>query len=61
MAPQETNPLRQISLEGAREFIFENFVPHGYAFAQVAVFGTEESSGCFDYRGAGEGSAFTPQ
>ena len=37
------------------EFIFENFVPHGYAFAQVAVFGTEESSGCFDYRGAGEG------
>ena len=37
------------------EFIFDNFVPHGYAFAQVAVFGTEESSGCFDYRGAGEG------
>ncbi|MAH98837.1 MAG: hypothetical protein CMA12_05780 [Euryarchaeota archaeon] len=37
------------------EFIFENFVPHGYAFAQVAVFGTELSSGCFDYRGAGEG------
>ncbi len=40
---------------GRGEFIFENFVPHGYAFAQVAVFGTEESSGCFDYRGAGEG------
>ena len=37
------------------EFIFDNFVPHGYAFAQVAVFGTEESSGCFDYRGAGAG------
>jgi len=37
------------------EFIFDNFLPHGYAFAQVAVFGTEESSGCFDYRGAGEG------
>ena len=36
------------------EFIFENFVPHGYAFAQVAVFGTEESTGCFDYRGHGE-------
>ena len=40
---------------GRGEFIFENYVPHGYAFAQVAVFGTEESSGCFDYRGAGEG------
>ena len=40
---------------GRGEFIFDNFVPHGYAFAQVAVFGTEESSGCFDYRGAGEG------
>ena len=40
---------------GRGEFIFENFVPHGYAFAQVAVFGTEDSSGCFDYRGAGEG------
>ena len=36
------------------EFIFENFVPWGYAFAQVAVFGTEESTGCFDYRGHGE-------
>ena len=41
--------------EQAGEFIFQNFVPHGYALAQVAVFGTEESSGCFDYRGAGEG------
>ncbi|MBI87565.1 MAG: hypothetical protein CMB67_00840 [Euryarchaeota archaeon] len=40
---------------GRGEFIFDNFVPHGYAFAQVAVFGTEQSSGCFDYRGAGEG------
>jgi len=40
---------------GRGEFIFENFIPHGYAFAQVAVFGTEYSTGCFDYRGAGEG------
>ena len=40
---------------GRGEFIFDNFIPHGYAFAQVSVFGTEESSGCFDYRGAGEG------
>ena len=41
------------------EFIFENFVPHGYAFAQVAVFGTEESSGCFDYRGLARAWAYT--
>jgi predicted acyl esterase len=40
---------------GRGEFIFENFIPHGYAFAQVSVFGTELSTGCFDYRGAGEG------
>ena len=40
---------------GRGEFLYENFVPHGYALAQVAVFGTELSTGCFDYRGAGEG------
>ncbi len=40
---------------GRGEFIFDNYLPHGYALAQVSVFGTEESSGCFDYRGAGEG------
>ena len=37
---------------GRGEFIYDNFIPHGYAFAQVSVFGTELSSGCFDYRGA---------
>ena len=50
----ETGPTNVVGA-GRGAFIFENFVPHGYAFAQVAVFGTEESSGCFDYRGAGEG------
>ena len=40
---------------GRGEFIYDNYIPHGYAFAQVSVFGTEESSGCFDYRGEGEG------
>ena len=50
----ESTPTNIVSA-GRGEFIFENFVPHGYAFAQVAVFGTEESSGCFDYRGNGEG------
>ena len=47
----ESTPTNIVSA-GRGEFIFENFVPHGYAFAQVAVFGTELSSGCFDYRGA---------
>ena len=50
----ESTPTNIVSA-GRGEFIFENFVPHGYAFAQVSVFGTELSSGCFDYRGAGEG------
>lgn len=50
----ESLPTNVVS-PGRGEFIFENYVPHGYALAQVAVFGTEESSGCFDYRGAGEG------
>jgi len=50
----ESSPTNVVS-PGRGEFIFDNYVPHGYALAQVAVFGTEESSGCFDYRGAGEG------
>ena len=50
----ESSPTNVVSA-GRGEFLFRNFVPHGYALAQVAVFGTELSSGCFDYRGAGEG------
>ena len=53
--PGDESAPTSIVSAGRGEFIFENFVPHGYAFAQVAVFGTEESSGCFDYRGNGEG------
>ena len=50
----ESSPTNVVSA-GRGEFIFDNFVPHGYAFAQVSVFGTELSTGCFDYRGLGEG------
>jgi len=50
----ESNPTNVVG-GGRGEFIYDNFIPHGYAFAQVAVFATEESSGCFDYRGDGEG------
>ena len=50
----ESSPTNVVGA-GRGEFIFDNFIPHGYAFAQVAVFATEESTGCFDYRGDGEG------
>ena len=50
----ESSPTNVVSA-GRGEFIYDNFVPHGYALAQVAVFATEESTGCFDYRGDGEG------
>mgnify|MGYP001314481762 FL=1 len=53
--PGSESSATNVVSSGRGEFIFENFVPHGYAFAQVSVFGTEMSSGCFDYRGAGEG------
>jgi len=53
--PSSESGATNIVGSGRGEFIFDNFVPHGYAFAQVAVFGTELSSGCFDYRGDGEG------
>ena len=36
------------------EFIFDNFYLTDMHLPGMA-FGTEESSGCFDYRGAGEG------
>ena len=52
-APNPSSPTDVVGV-GRGEFIFENFVPHGYAFAQVAVFGTEYSTHCFDYRGNGE-------
>ena len=35
-------------------FLIENFVPHGYAVAQVSVFGTGESNHCMDLMGHDE-------
>ena len=32
-------------------FLIENFVPHGFAVAQVSVFGTGESNHCMDLMG----------
>lgn len=31
------------------QFLIENYVPHGYAVAQVAVRGTEQSGGCMEF------------
>ena len=50
----ESSPTNIVSA-GRGEFIYDNFIPLGYALAQVAVFATELSTGCFDYRGDGEG------
>ena len=50
----ESSPTNVVAA-GRGEFIYDNFIPHGYALAQVAVFATEDSTGCFDYRGDGEG------
>lgn len=36
------------------KFLIENFVPHGYAVAQLAVRGTGDSAGCMDLMGAAE-------
>ena len=40
----QSSPTNVVSA-GRGEFIYDNFVPHGYALAQVAVFATEESTG----------------
>lgn len=36
------------------KFLIENFVPHGYAVAQVSVFGSGESTHCMDLMGRAE-------
>lgn len=36
------------------KFLIENFVPHGYAVAQLAVRGTADHAGCFDFFGEAE-------
>ncbi|MEK6976126.1 MAG: CocE/NonD family hydrolase [Candidatus Thermoplasmatota archaeon] len=36
------------------KFLIDNFVPHGYAVAQVSVFGSGDSNHCFDMFGMAE-------
>lgn len=46
--------LRQMPADVLSGFFLENFVPHGYAVAFVAVRGTSGSGGCWDWYGPSE-------
>ncbi|MDA0925773.1 MAG: CocE/NonD family hydrolase [archaeon] len=39
---------------GVGKWVYETFVPHGYALAQASTFGTGESTHCQDVKGLGE-------
>jgi len=39
---------------GVGEWVLDQFVPHGYALAQVSTFGTGKSTHCQDVKGLGE-------
>ena len=39
---------------GVGQWVYETFVPHGYALAQASTFGTGQSTHCQDVKGLGE-------
>jgi len=39
---------------GVGKWVYDTFVPHGYALAQASTFGTGESTHCQDVKGLGE-------
>jgi hypothetical protein len=39
---------------GVGKWVYDTFLPHGYAFAQASTFGTGESTHCQDVKGLGE-------
>lgn len=39
---------------GVGKWVYDTFVPHGYAFAQASTFGTGQSTHCQDVKGLGE-------
>ena len=55
----ESSPTNVVSA-GRGDFIFRNFVPHGYALAQVAVF-EQKCPAVLDYRGAEKAGVFITQ
>jgi predicted acyl esterase len=48
------NPLQTLKLAKCRPFLFNNFVPQGYAVALVPVRGTADNGGCMDLFGPQE-------
>lgn len=50
------HPLQSMDLRACRPFVTENFVPHGYAVAFLAVRGTADSGGCMNMMGPEERS-----
>ena len=48
------HPLQSMNLTNCRPFLINNYVPHGYAVAILAVRGTADSGGCMNLMGSGE-------
>ncbi|MFL2971663.1 MAG: CocE/NonD family hydrolase [Candidatus Thalassarchaeaceae archaeon] len=53
VAGDDSNP-NTIPDAGVGAWVLDQFVPHGYALAQVSTFGTGESTHCQDVKGLGE-------
>ena len=49
----DSNP-NTIPDRGVGEWVYNNFIPHGYALAQASTFGTGKSTHCQDVKGLGE-------
>ncbi|MGH2754399.1 MAG: CocE/NonD family hydrolase [Actinomycetota bacterium] len=48
------HPLQEMDLRNCRPFLINNYVPHGYAVAVLAVRGTADSGGCMNLMGPQE-------
>ena len=48
------HPLQTMDLRACEPFLTENFIPHGYAVAFLAIRGTADSGGCMNLMGEGE-------
>ncbi len=48
------HPMQTLDQRACRPFLTENFVPHGYAVASIAIRGTADSGGCMNLMGSGE-------
>ncbi len=49
----DSNP-NTVPDRGVGQWVFENFIQHGYALAQASTFGTGKSTHCQDVKGLGE-------